>query len=132
MQWDERMTQMVLELLSRRTPPSCIDVNILAVAKILCPHTNIVKELPSISFVRGCRSALSLFTTLLAAYQLGKAENFLEHQSDGTQSRQISLQNCIIRITTEGGFKTVIFSSAILSEDETLEMVTECIILTSE
>ena len=80
--------------------------------------------------MRGCRSALSLFTKLLAAYQLGEADEFLEHHSDGTQRRQISLENCIIRISAEGGFKTVTLSSTILSEDETSEMVTKCIIYT--
>ena len=51
----------------------------------------------------------------------------MEHHSNGTQRRQISLQKYIIRITTEGGFKTVTFSSEILSEYEISEMVTKCI-----
>ena len=75
---------MVLELLSHRTPPRCIAANILTVGETLCPHINIVKELLIISFVRGYRSALLLFTKLLVAYQLGKADNFLDHHSDGT------------------------------------------------
>ena len=108
------MTQMVLELLSHCTLPSCIAENILTVTEILCPQTKIVKELTSISFVKGCRSALSLFTKLLVAYQLGKAEKLLEHHSDGTQRHNILLQNCIIRIATEVGFKTMKLSSAIL------------------
>ena len=127
LQWDERMKRMVFELLSHCTPPICIAAHILTVAKILFPHTKIIKEQLSISFVRGCRRALSFFTKLLEAYQLGKANKFLEHHYDGTQRRQISWKNCIIRIGTEGGFKTVTLSSAILSEDETLEMVNEYI-----
>ena len=94
------MTHRVLELLSHRNPPSCIAANILTVAKILFPHTKIVKELPSISFVRGCRSEISLITKLLVAYQLGKTDKFLEHHYDGTQRRQVSLKNCIISIAT--------------------------------
>ena len=58
LQWEEWMTQMVLELLSHCTPPSCIATNILIVTEIICPHTNIVKELPSISIVRVFISAL--------------------------------------------------------------------------
>ena len=115
LQWYEPMTHMVLELVLHRTPPRCIATNIFTVAKILCPHTKIVKELPSISFVKGFRSALYFFTKLLVSYQLGKAYKFLEHHSNGTQCRHISLQNCIIRISTDGGFNTVTLSYAILS-----------------
>ena len=80
--------------------------------------------------MRGCRSALSFFTKLLAAYQLVKADKFSEYSSNGTQRRQISFQNCIIMIAIEVGFKTVTLSYTILSKDETSEMVTECIIRT--
>ena len=121
---------MVLELLSHRTPSSCNVANTLKVAEILFPQTKIVKELPSIYFVRGHISALSFFTQLFVAYQLRKADKFLEHHYDCTQRSQFSLKNFIIRIATEGGFKKLIFSSAILSEDETSEMVTKCIIQT--
>ena len=124
------MTQMVLELLSHRTPPSCIASNILTVSKLLCPNTTIVKELPGISFVQGCRSTLSYFTKLMAAYQLGHADKYVEHHSDGTQRRQISMQNSIIRIASDGGFKSVTLSSAILSEDDTGGMITEAILRT--
>ena len=89
LQWDECMKNMVLGLLSHRTPPSCIAANILAVAKILCPHTKIVKELPIIYFLRVCRISLSFFAKLLAAYQLGKADKFFGYHSNGTQRRQI-------------------------------------------
>ena len=86
---------MVLELLSHRPPPSCITTKILTVAEILYTHTKIVKELPSISFVRGCRIEVSFFTNLLAAYRMGKDNKYLEHHSDRTQRRQISLKTVL-------------------------------------
>ena len=86
---DKLMTQTLLELLLSRTTPSCIAANIIKVAKIICPHTKILKELPSIYFVRGFRSALSFFAKLLPEYQLGKADKFLDHHSDGTQRHHI-------------------------------------------
>ena len=91
---------------------------------------SIVKELPSISFVRGCRNTLSYFTKLIAAYQLGKADTYIEHHSDGTQRHQILMQNSIIQIASEGGYKTGTLSSSILAEDETGEMITEAILRT--
>ena len=35
LQWDERITQLVLELLSHRTPPGCIGPNIFSVVKCI-------------------------------------------------------------------------------------------------
>ena len=122
------MRQMVLEMLSHRTPPTCIAPNILTVAEIICP--DLVQELPGDSFMRSCRSELTYFTKLCATYQLGHAETFLEHHSDGTARHQTSMQNSIMRISSEGGFKNVTLSSAILSVDETSEMVTEAILRT--
>ena len=124
------MTQMVLELLSHRTPPSCVGANILTVANIICPNFEVVEEVPAVSFVQHCRSVLSYMTKLLAAYQLALAECFLEHHSDGTQRRHISLNNSIVRIAIEGGFKCVTLNSAILSEDETSQVLTQAIVRT--
>ena len=125
LQWDEKVTQLVLKLLSHRTPPSCIGANILTIAKVIFPTLNIVEELPSVRFIRGTRSTLAYITKLLAAHNLGHAELYKEHHSDGTGRRQVQLQNCIIRIPTADGYKTITLSSAILSVDETSEEITE-------
>ena len=121
---------MILELLAHRTPPSCVAANILTVSKMILPHANIVVELPSVSFVRKSRSTLSFLTKLLAAYQLAKADKLLEHHSDGTMRRQISMNNSIVRIASGGGFRTVTLNSAILSVDETSEMLCQAILRT--
>ena len=121
---------MVLEMLSHRTPPSCVSQNILTVAEILCPDFKIVKELPSTRFVCGCRSVLSYFTKLMAAYQLAKVDTHLELHHDSTKRRQISIANLIIRIAIEGGFKNVTMKSAILSTNESAVTLTESILRT--
>ena len=130
LEWDERMTQMVLELLSHRTPPSCVSQNILTIAFIICPIHPIVKELPSKSFIRKCRSVLSYLTKLLAAYQLGKTNTHLQLHHDGTTRRQIALANLIIHIACLGGFKNVCLNSAILSHNETAVMQRDSILRT--
>ena len=56
LRWGEDVTRLVLEMLSHRTPPSCIGPNILSVAITIFPNDNIVQELPGISFVHECRS----------------------------------------------------------------------------
>ena len=125
LEWDDRVTQMVLEMLSHRTPPSCVSQNILTVAEILCPDFKSVKELPSTRFVCGCRRVLSYFTKLMAAYQLAKVDTHLELHHDSTKRCQISIANLIIRIAIEGGFKNVTMNSAILSTNESAVMLTE-------
>ena len=130
LQWGNEVTQMVLELPSHRTPLSYVDANILTVANIILPDHQVVQEFPGVSYIRHWCSVLSYMTKMLVSYQLGIVEAYLEHHSDGTQQRQISLNNSIVRIAIEGGFKCVTLNSAILSEDETSEVLTQAIICT--
>lgn len=58
--WDEVVTQLVVELLAHRTPPSAIAPNILSIVENLMPNATIIKELPSIRFIRNCRSILAV------------------------------------------------------------------------
>ena len=83
--WPSWVVEMVLELLSHRTPPACISANILTVASILFPDGKSVLELPSTSFVRECRTLLVHTTKTLAAYTLGKVEKYDQLFNDGTQ-----------------------------------------------
>ena len=127
LQWGWKMHQLMLELLSHRTPPSCVSANVLTVAEILSPNYKIAKELFSVSFVRKCRSELTYATKLLAAYQLAQEEVWLQHFSDGTKRRQIDIQNSVIRIARNGGYKNICLDSGIMSEDETAILLNQAI-----
>ena len=94
--WDYRVTQIVLEMLAHRTPPSCVSANILTVVEILFPKHKIIHELPSLRFVRAARTILLQVTKTLAAYQIGNATTFSQLFSDGTSRRQTSIQNVIM------------------------------------
>jgi hypothetical protein len=74
--WDEWFVQMVLEMLSHCTPPSCIPPVILTVVESLYDDqtVNAVRQLPSVRTVPKWRSVLVVVTKTLAAYQLGRAE----------------------------------------------------------
>ena len=86
LQWDKKITWMVLKLLSHRTPPSCIAPNILILTLVqtICPNSDVVVDLPGVSFIRQNHSVLLYLTKMLAAYQLAKAYTYLQHNSDGT------------------------------------------------
>ena len=66
----------------------------------------------------------------MAAYQVEEADAFKEHNSDSSSHRQTAMQNIIVRIPTEDGYKTITLSSAILADNETAECVTESIVRT--
>jgi hypothetical protein len=72
--WDTTITQLVVELLAHRTPPSAIAPTILSVTELLMPNANIVKELRGIRFTRYCRTVLAHVTQTLAAYEIALAD----------------------------------------------------------
>ena len=121
---------MILEMLSHRTPPSCIAANILTISELLNPYYDMVKELPSVSFIRDCRSVNLHLTKTLSAYLLAKVKVYSELFSDGTSRRQTSIQNLIIGFLEDGGFKTVTLSTSILAEDDTAVSLNESILRT--
>ncbi len=44
--------QIILEMLSHRTPPTCIPSIIITVAELLHPQYGVGKDLPGITFIR--------------------------------------------------------------------------------
>ena len=126
--WDDRITLLVLEMLSHRTPPSCVSANILSIAEYIFPSFKAVKELPGVSFVRGCRSVLSYLTKLLAFDRVALTDKYLELHSDGTKRRQTDFQNLVVRISHgDAAFKNVTLNSAIIPQSETSAMLVEAI-----
>ena len=55
LEWDEVVTQLVLEMHSHRTPAESIPANIESVCALISPNRELVKESPSASFVRESR-----------------------------------------------------------------------------
>lgn len=93
--WDETVTQLVVELLAHRTPPASIAPNILSVVQLLVPNATIIKELPSLRFIRYCRMILSHVTQSLAAYEIALADSVEQSYTDGTSRRQTAMQNFV-------------------------------------
>jgi hypothetical protein len=66
----------VIEMLAHQTPPSCVAANILSVVKLLMPEAPVIEELPSIRFIRNCRTVLLHLSKTLAAYEIEKQDIF--------------------------------------------------------
>eukprot|EP00956_Cyclotella_meneghiniana_P040422 scaffold194930_cov35-Cyclotella_meneghiniana.AAC.2 len=127
-QWDEVVTQLVVELLSHRTPPLSICPNILSVVELLMPNSDIIKELPGNRFVRYCRTILAQVSQTLAAYNIAVADTIEQSHTDGTSVRQTAMQNFVVRATKDGVEKKITLSSCILSETESAESIASAIL----
>lgn len=122
------MTQLVVELLSHRTPPLSICANITSVVQLLMPNADIIKELPGNRFVRYCRTILAQVSQTLAAYNIAVADTIEQSHTDGTSVRQTAMQNFVVRATKDGVEKKITLSSCILSENETAESIASAIL----
>ena len=120
-EWPYWVTDMVLEMLTNRTPPNSITPNILTVCKLVSPNYDIVKELPGDRLLRQCRSVLAVHTKTLGASQIAGCKEMLEHKSDETSRRGVTFGNSIVRIADVHGYKHVALSSAIIAKDGTAE-----------
>jgi hypothetical protein len=68
----------------------------LAMAKIIFPSQDIVKELPSINYIKKLRTSIYIIVKTLSAFQLGSVEEIKQMHSDETWRRQVSLLNLLI------------------------------------
>ena len=90
--WGPVVTQLVVEMLANGTPPSAISANILSVCKLLIPDAPIIDELPSIRFVRSCRTVLLHLAKTLAAYEIASQEVFQQLFTDGTTEDRLNFR----------------------------------------
>ena len=119
--YGELITDMVIKLLTHRTPPESITVNILTGCRLVFPKNNIVGSLPGVDFVHKCRSVLAVETKTLGGYGIVNVVKVLEHHSYDTSRRGVSFGNIILKISTKAGYKNVALSSAIFAADGTAE-----------
>ena len=61
----------LLAEIKHRTPPSCIQVNILSMAMATNPNSEVAKMTPCIKYIKNIRSALSLLTKCLSGKAIG-------------------------------------------------------------
>ena len=93
---------LVFELLVNGTPPSAITANIQKMSDALTGSE--VNELPPLGYVCKCFSIVKNLNDIISACRLGKAENWHQIFTDGTTRRQITFQNLVIFLMTDGDF----------------------------
>ena len=128
-EWLPHVDKLIIEMLANRTPPTCIQANIFAMARVLHSDIDIVRELPSLKHIKSLRTVLSTITKTLAAYVLGHARNWKQLHTDETSRRQISIVNVVISIiNNDNELRTICMSGSIISKDGTADEQSRAII----
>eukprot|EP00956_Cyclotella_meneghiniana_P006326 scaffold8290_cov38-Cyclotella_meneghiniana.AAC.8 len=95
LEWDSVVTQLIMEHLANRTPPTCICPNILATLELIIPNYQIMVESPGIRFVRYCRTVAVWCTKTIGAFEVALSDSIIQAFFDGTSRRQIEFNNFV-------------------------------------
>ena len=118
--WPNWVIQLIIELLSHRTPPSCVLANILPVVSLICAdNLSIINNLPGVSFVRDCHSLLVVTNKTLAACQLAKSKSFDQLCTDSRDQRQHKIDNVVVGFLIGNGYNTVVLNVTIIPTSKT-------------
>ena len=86
-QWMPHVNKLIMEILANRTHPTCIQKNILTVARVIHPNLNIVCELPCLNHIRNMRTVLASTSKTLAALRLARAQVWKHLHTDETSQQ---------------------------------------------
>ena len=104
---------LICELLVNGRPSSAVPADIQSSC---AAFTGVeAKELPSVSFVRQCRTVLQNINETLSAFRLGQAETWHQVFTDGTARRQIAIQNLVVALMEGNDLDPVIVFSSMQS-----------------
>ena len=125
------MVQLILEQLVNGMPSTSISPNITSQAALDMPGVRvIVQELPSINFIQSCWMILQIIGETLAAYCIGKAEQWYQLFSDSTGRRQTDIYNLVIDVIDEKHLRLLILSTSIILKRETSDKQVEAVLQT--
>ena len=117
--WPVHIVLLICELLVNGTPPSAVPATIQTTSAAFTGAET--SELPSVSFVRQCRTVLQSLNETLSALRLGNATTWHQLFTDGTTRHQMAFQNLVIGLMEDGKLDPVIVSSCMVLENEMSE-----------
>ncbi len=122
MEWGPLVDKLILEMLANRTPPTCIQSNILAVADTILPEKQVVEELPCVKHIRDMRVVLKTVSKLLAAKRFGDAKQIKQVHTDETSKRQTQVTNVVCQVVNDDdSTQAVCMTGDIIGADGTAE-----------
>ena len=128
-QWLPHVDKCIVEMLSNRTSPRCVQRNMLVMARVIHPTLEVVKELPSLRYIQASRTVLVSVTKTLAAWRIGKSTSWRQNHIDETSRQHKSLLNLVMTVVQgDGTLKTICLSCAIIAKNSTAEEQARAII----
>ena len=125
--WEDWVVLLVVELLVLGVPPKAIPGSIMTVYTTL--YGSRPDEVPSVDFVRRCRSVVQVVGETLAAWRLAESVDWRQIFTDATSRRQCAFQALIVGLMTEdGSLDPVIVSSCIPLEDESAQTTFDSVV----
>ena len=100
--WPLHICMLVCELLCNGVPPTCVREKLQTTPAYFTG--SVVTELPSVRYVRECRTILQILNDLLGAYKLGMNATWKQLCTNGTNRQQIGFQLLVIGLLTKKGF----------------------------
>ena len=129
--WPIWMVQLILVQLVNGMPPESVAPDILSQDSLAMPGAKvIVQDLPSINFIRSCRSILRIIGENLAAYDIRKVGQWYQLLSDGTGRHQNYLKNLVISIIDDKRLRPLIPSTSIILKGDTYEQQVDAVLPT--
>ena len=123
--WLVHIVMLIWELLVNATPPSAVFANTQVMSDVLLGSE--VSELPFVNYVHEWRVVVQNLNVMLAAFRLGKSKTWNQIFTNGTTHCQITFQNLVIGLMSEGNFQSVIAFSCIFLENEMSENQVEAV-----
>ena len=123
--WPVHIVVLICEYLVNGTPLSAVPANLQSASAAFTGAES--DELPLVNFVRQCRTVCQNLNLMFAGFRLGHARNWHEIFTNGTERRQIAIQNLVIGIMEDHGMNSVIASSCKFAGNGTSEKQVDAI-----
>jgi len=122
MEWLPHVEKLILEMLANRTPPTCIQSNIIAFCGHILPGQDVVKEVPSVKHIKNMRTVQLTIAKTLAAMRVGKSIKIKQVHSDETSKRQAHITNVVVGLLqADNTLKTICLAGDLICADGTAE-----------
>lgn len=91
MKWLLHVDKLVMEMLANHTPPSCIQSNLLAMARAINAKQEIIKEIPCHKHIQNLCTVLLLQSKTIAAKEVGQSKKLKNFHFDGTSNAKFKM-----------------------------------------
>ena len=109
-------------MLANRTPPTCIQLNIVAFCGHILPGQDIIKEIPSVKHIWNMRTVQLTIAKTLAAMRVGRSPKIKQLHTDKTSKHQTQITDVILSLLQDDkSLKTICFAADLICADGTAE-----------